>query len=262
MLPGMYLHNYEIFRIMTFSFRSLLLKCDKSGITDLKLNIHGFPEEFKSGASMALKLFNLNGEVEQVLVNNNDAFKLELSTWFSMPLANNDCHLRAELTILAPNGNRTSQIPYEVAATQAMREHMSSLLIKGSLSDFVFVVKGDEFKVHKSILAAVSKVWERMFSADYKEKETSSCEIDHIEPEIFKAVLHFIYCAEIPENFNELVVKLFEAAHYFEIESLKEICLKRLRQNLSSTNAVDIYKIAYLYELDLLPLAWTVIKWY
>lgn len=221
-----------------------------------------FSEEFKNDAKIIFNVLSLNGADEKEICSENANFCSELtkSAWVS--LERDHFHLRAELKILTPKNHSMSQLSYEIAAAKAHFSHMSNLLNKESLSDFVFVVRGNEFKVHKNILAAVSGVWDRMFSADYKEKETNSCEIDHIVPEIFKALLRYVYCAEIPENFDKLVVSLYEAAHYYEIEPLKKICLKKMSHDLSSTNAAEIYKIAHRYELDLLTRAWQIIKRY
>lgn len=139
---------------------------------------------------------------------------------------------------------------------------MSRLLEGDASSDFLFVVKGSEFKAHRNILVAASVVWQKMFTADYKEKESGTCEINNIEPEISKALLSYVYCAKIPENFSEIAADLFEAAHYYEIDSLEKICVDHLAQTLSVDKAMQIFGVAHRYSLDLARAAWNIIQKY
>lgn len=243
------------------SYRSIHMKLSSGIWWDYTTKIYGFPENMESGVKMAFRIFQLSGSEEEGKVNR----KLEFSSVFEGRMYLDErkyLEMRVELIIMTPKVHRASQICYNIAATDALHGHMSELLKKGTLSDFVFKIGRDEFKVHKNVLAAASRVWNRMFTADYEheEKKTNSSQIDHIEPDTFRALLKFIYCAEIPENFDELVFKLYEAAHHYEIESLKDICLKKLGHDMSTANAVELYHFAYGFELDILPQVWQIIK--
>lgn len=107
------------------------------------------------------------------------------------------------------------------------------------LSDFKFIVKGKEFKVHKNIMAAASPMLLKMFTIDMTENKKGESEIDHIEPEIFEAMLKFIYGTEMPEDVDHR--QLYAAAHYYQIESLKAICEQEVHTSLNVDNAIEIF---------------------
>jgi hypothetical protein len=128
-------------------------------------------------------------------------------------------------------------------------------------ADFVFAVKGKPFKVHKNILAEASEVFRKMFTTNMKEARNNECEIDNIEPEIFESLLRFIYTAEIPENLKEVAIELFKAAHYYEIDELRNVCEQEIHENLKKENALEIYELTCVYGGEQLKLdAWKIIK--
>lgn len=144
-----------------------------------------------------------------------------------------------------------------------LQDSSSSLYGNTIFSDFTFIVKGTEFKVHKAILATSSAVMHRLFTADYHEKATGQCEVDHIEPNIFEALICFIYCRKIPDNLLKVACKLYEAAHYYDIQMLKNICLSEIQMNLSAENVLEAYDLSFLFDLtELKVAAWEIIKRY
>jgi BTB/POZ domain len=97
----------------------------------------------------------------------------------------------------------------------------SKMLYNSQFSDFKFIFKDNEFKVHRNVLAAASSVFARMFTADMDEARNSECIVKDIEPEICEHLLQFIYCGKLPEDIGAVAMKLYEAAHYYEINQLK-----------------------------------------
>ena len=130
-----------------------------------------------------------------------------------------------------------------------------------TFSDFTFIVKGKEFKLHKNILAVASPVMRRMFTTNMEESRENKCSVDHIEPNIFEYLVKFIYGHEVPENIAEVVKPLYEAAHYYQIDHLKEICEVILLEDTSEENSLENLKWAELFDLKQLKLvAWEIIK--
>lgn len=112
-----------------------------------------------------------------------------------------------------------------------------------------------------SILAASSPVMLKLFTADYKEKDTNKCKIADIEPGIFEALIRFMYRCELPENLTDVAHELYAAAHYYEVENLKEICLNEIHSKLSKKTAMMSYALAFKYDLKKLSNdAWSIIK--
>lgn len=137
------------------------------------------------------------------------------------------------------------------------------ILTESKYSDFTFVVQGTEFKVHKGILSAASPVFDKLFSTKLIETYTNDCHVPHIEPLIFQYLMSFIYSGELPENLRKENVarKLFEAAHYYQIENLIDVCKQTQHFKLSVENAEEMYNWAVTYELDDVKTdAWNIIR--
>jgi BTB/POZ domain len=138
---------------------------------------------------------------------------------------------------------------------------LSTLLTDLTFSDFTFVVRGKEFKVHRNILGLASPVMMELFTADMIEKREGICKVDNIEPPVFKAMLDFVYCQNYSVINNTKLPLLYEAAHYFEIDSLLKYCDKRIQKQLTEANAITTYEFAYRYDLEeLKSKSWVIIK--
>lgn len=139
---------------------------------------------------------------------------------------------------------------------------LKSLLSDASMCDFKFIVGKKEFQVHRAILAASSPMMKKMFTVDMAESNKGMCEVSEIESDTFAALLAFVYCGDLPENFSEMAVKLYEAARYYQIDRLEKACALELRNNLSVANALEIYRWVYLFDelQELKTAAWDFIK--
>ena len=94
-----------------------------------------------------------------------------------------------------------------------------------------------------------------------EESRESKCIVGDIEPDIFEYLVAFIYRHEVPENIAQVVKPLYEAAHYYQIDHLKDICEEILLEESSEENALENYKWAELFDLEPLKLdAWKIIK--
>jgi BTB/POZ domain len=139
------------------------------------------------------------------------------------------------------------------------------------LADFVFTVDGEEFKVHKAILAGEltallptcnsnlfnsflltvrSSVFEKMFLADLQEARESKGTIEETTKEVFTDFLAFIYTGDA-KNLADHVVELLAIAHQYEVGDLKKVCEGHLRLGLNDANALDIFLYTHLYDCDL-----------
>jgi hypothetical protein len=142
--------------------------------------------------------------------------------------------------------------------------HFCSMLGDPTFADFKFIVKGKEFKVHKNILAAASPVFLKMFTTDMEESRKGECKIDDFNPETFEEMLRFIYSGKLPENVKDPSIDLlYEIAHFYEIKGLKEMCKLGIKVELSQENALEMFKLACMYDDDLKDLkiaAWNTVK--
>jgi BTB/POZ domain len=136
-----------------------------------------------------------------------------------------------------------------------------SMLDDPHFSNFKFIVKSKEFKVHRNILAAASPVFAKLFTADMEEAQNGKCIVKDIEPKIFEHLLRFIYGGKLPEDVEPFAMELYEAAHYYGIDDLTQICKNEVLVKLSAENAINVYSWAWTYDVeDLKKDAWAIIK--
>ena len=89
-----------------------------------------------------------------------------------------------------------------------------------TFSDFTFIVKSKEFKVHKAVLSVRSPVFKIMFLSNMKEAVDNKAEITDTEPSTFEKLLDFIYCCKIPKDLDYYAMDLFVAADKVWLEFL------------------------------------------
>jgi hypothetical protein len=157
------------------------------------------------------------------------------------------------------NNNGLSSLSVKIVLKKSERKQRPLLISQKSLkmfedpqfSDFKFIVKGKEFKVHRAMLCHASPVFAKLFTADMEEIRNNECVVNDIDPKIFKYLLRFIYGEVLPQDLKLVCVKLYEAAHYYEIEELKEVCIDEISQSIAKDNAVKMYNWACLYEVEM-----------
>jgi len=89
--------------------------------------------------------------------------------------------------------------------------HLSALLENATLSDVVCEVGGKEFKLHKTILAARSPVFEKMFSNKLEETRSNRIKVPQVSIEAFEEVLRYFYAGKVP-NMKKFAYELFQFA--------------------------------------------------
>lgn len=111
-------------------------------------------------------------------------------------------------------------------------------------SDFkIKTVGGNVLNVHKSILAARSEVFNKMFSTDMKEAKEGILDVSDLDYTTMKEVLRFIYCNEV-ENLDEIAQDLIFGAEKYDLEDLKEICVDSMIKTLTVKNVIQSVVIA------------------
>jgi hypothetical protein len=134
-----------------------------------------------------------------------------------------------------------------------------SMLCDETFSDFTFVVQGTAFDVHKVVLANASLVFRSLFQSEME--ELNVCKVEHIDKDTFWRLLLFIYCGMVEKELGNKAIKLYKAAYYYEIDDLKEICLREMTNVLTIENALKIHECAHHFDLnELKQKAWTIIK--
>lgn len=122
------------------------------------------------------------------------------------------------------------------------------MLDQGDLSDVVLNVKGKEFKAHKMILSARSKVFSAMFTHDMKERKEGKVNIEDINASDMHNLLIYIYSGVMPDITTSRLLNLYIAADKYDISSLKKRCRELIKSRLDEDNFLDVLKLADKYS--------------
>lgn len=126
-------------------------------------------------------------------------------------------------------------------------DELGELWENSHFTDCCLVVAGQEFRAHKAILAARSPVFRAMFEHDTEESRKNCIEIHDLEPEVFKAMMGFIYTGKEPD-LNSIADAVLAAADKYGLERLKVMCQRALFRELSVENAAHTLFLADLHS--------------
>ncbi|ETE67428.1 Speckle-type POZ protein-like protein, partial [Ophiophagus hannah] len=115
-----------------------------------------------------------------------------------------------------------------------LAEDLGNLWETTRFTDCSFYIGGQEFKAHKSILAA---------------RSPNCVEINDVDPDVFKEMMRFIYTGKAP-NLEKMADSLLAAADKYALERLKIMCEEALCSNLSVENVADILILADLHSAE------------
>ncbi|MCI4383723.1 hypothetical protein PGIGA_G00029700 [Pangasianodon gigas] len=134
-----------------------------------------------------------------------------------------------------------------------LADDLGSLWEGSRFTDCSLFVGGQEFKAHKSILAARSPVFNAMFEHKMEESKKNRVDISDVEPDVFREMMVFIYTDKAP-NLEKMADHLLAAADkckYFCNTTCFHSRCSVLRQlgckdgkNWNSNHAADIMETA------------------
>ena len=107
-------------------------------------------------------------------------------------------------------------------------------------TDVIFTVADKEYYAHRAKLSMHSDVFEKMLQGDFKEGQKELVQIKECKPQVFEALLKFIYLGTLDKNELQKInlLELFKAAFKFNVKELEHFCADRLNKHLKN------------YELD------------
>jgi len=86
-----------------------------------------------------------------------------------------------------------------------------------------------------------------MFTVDLEESKTSKGTIGNVSKNVFKKFLRFLYAGQA-DDLGSDVIELLELAEKYEVADLKVACETTMMKNLTTENAVGIFKYAHHYR--------------
>ncbi|XP_078158202.1 BTB/POZ and MATH domain-containing protein 1-like [Carex rostrata] len=131
----------------------------------------------------------------------------------------------------------------------SLHSQIGELLKSTEKADVTFQVENRSFMCHRLILAARSPVLNAVFFPNMAEVTQKHIKIEDMSPEVFEALLHFIYTDSIPVCDSEkssaiLAQHLFVAADRYSIEGLKSLCEDKLCGHISLDSVMTILALA------------------
>ncbi|XBH98050.1 hypothetical protein VPH35_127622 [Triticum aestivum] len=136
--------------------------------------------------------------------------------------------------------------------------HLGRLLEAKEKADVTFSVAGETFTAHRIILAMRSPVFEAELYGPMRETRAQLVTIEEIQPDVFKALLYFIYSDALPAAFDdlereghiEMVRHLLVAADRYAMERLKLLCQSLLCENINVQTVATTLGLADQHHCD------------
>ena len=151
------------------------------------------------------------------------------------------CKVEYQVTTWVPSYGKHSDLATDIS-------RVLTSMING---DVTFVVGDKKFPAHKIIVGARSQVFAAMLQNDMKEAAPNLVEIVDIEPNVFQALLHFIYTDQVDLTI-EMSKSFLAAANRYFLDLLNWKCETFLTQNLTLENFSELFILADTHNAALL----------
>lgn len=157
-----------------------------------------------------------------------------------------DCFaLRVDLFIIKEEEPASIVLP-----PSDMHHHLGDLLSSKDHTDVEFRVGEETFVAHRLLLGARSPVFKAEFSGD--RKTTKVIQVDDMEPQVFKAMLTFIYTDTWPkvalQKESAMAQRLLVAADRYGLQRLKSMCEYRLCNHIDLGSVEHILLLAEKHQ--------------
>jgi len=112
--------------------------------------------------------------------------------------------------------------------------------------DFKIIIEGQEFPVHKFLLAARSPTLAEILKNN---PEVENLNLVDISVEIFEIILKFLYTDEHPGDKGTNFMQLFAAAGKLKIEKLVKYAAPKIINQVDGENALEILRVSACFKL-------------
>ncbi|XP_030076070.1 zinc finger and BTB domain-containing protein 7A isoform X2 [Microcaecilia unicolor] len=106
---------------------------------------------------------------------------------------------------------------------------------KGFLCDVIIVVDGQEFHTHRSVLAACSQYFKKLFTSGVMVDHQNVYVLDFVTAEALSALLEFAYTATLTVSTSN-VGEILDASSLLEIQSVRDVCTDLLDRKILAKN--------------------------
>ena len=121
-------------------------------------------------------------------------------------------------------------------------------MLSGDHSDLTIKVKGEEFRLHKSILVVRSAFFESQFKNEAQEITPDTFIIDDCEPSYLSILIHYLYTGYAENLCPENVCGLYEVSLTYQVEQMKSECTQFMMSTISVDNFFDYTALALKHD--------------
>ncbi|CAL5011175.1 unnamed protein product [Urochloa decumbens] len=136
-------------------------------------------------------------------------------------------------------------------------EHLGNFLDAEEGADITFCVGGESFRAHKVVLAMRSPVFKAELFGRMREAKERLVMIEEMQPDVFRALLHFIYTDCLPHMGDsegdvnrDMIHHLLVAADRYAVDRLKLVCQSILCKDLEVETVSATLALAYQHNCD------------
>ncbi|CAL5011201.1 unnamed protein product [Urochloa decumbens] len=140
----------------------------------------------------------------------------------------------------------------EVMPSPNLSQDLAKLLETKVGADVTFKVEGEVIAAHALVLAMRSSVFNAELYGPLKEQREQDITIEDIQPDVFRALLYFIYTDSMLPSMadldrdkrKELIQHLLVAADRYDVQGLKAVCEKSLCESLDVETVASMLTLA------------------
>jgi len=142
-----------------------------------------------------------------------------------------------------------------------LRNDYAELFASEQHADVTFMFQGQEIKAHKAVLVARCLYFKRMFETQMTEGDSGAIEVPDVRPEIFRAMLKYLYAGEMPGYSGQDAMDLVVVADKYGVDELKKQGESVLCSQLRKENVIESLVFADMHNCpDLMVQATIVFK--
>uniref|UniRef100_A0ACD5V5U6 Uncharacterized protein n=1 Tax=Avena sativa TaxID=4498 RepID=A0ACD5V5U6_AVESA len=184
----------------------------------------------------------------------HDTFKNRSEFEASSYLRNDNLAIECVVTVMSEaRVSETRSSPKVDVPPSDITEHLGKLLEAKETADVIFSVGEETFAAHKIVLAMRSPVFKAEFYGPMRQRGAQAVTIGDMQPNVFKALLHFLYTDDLDGNDRgEMIRHLLVAADQYAMERLKLVCQSFLCENLEVQNVATTLALADQHHCGIL----------
>lgn len=123
-------------------------------------------------------------------------------------------------------------------------------MFSDEFSDIVFTIGQVKIPAHKAVLVSKSEYFATMFKNAWKESKNNIVKMDHVNLEVFKSVLKYIYTGDIEASTEKVALEMFELSQQYLLNDLKALIENEIKVKMTIVNVFSIMKMAHDMKLE------------